>query len=134
MPRLVLPLLTSLSLALAACAPAKDNTVAEGAVSERVPSELYPVDPAPQPPPESAVATPPPMMEDDMDRSCNADAARGMIGKTATADVVEQARVAADAEVARTLKPDQMVTMEYHPSRLNIDVDDDNVITNVRCG
>jgi hypothetical protein len=69
-----------------------------------------------------------------MDRSCNADAARGMIGKTATADVVEQARVAADAEVARTLKPDQMVTMEYHPSRLNIDVDDDNVITNVRCG
>ncbi len=50
------------------------------------------------------------------------------------ADVVEKARMAAGAEIARTLKPGQMVTMEYHASRLNIDVDANNVITNVRCG
>ncbi|MGI8561135.1 MAG: I78 family peptidase inhibitor [Luteimonas sp.] len=132
MPRLIIPLL--LSLSLAACAPGNDKTVSEGAISKGVPSELYPVDPAQQPPAESAVASSPPMMEENMDRSCNADAARGMIGKTATADVVEQARIAAEAQIARTLKPGQMVTMEYHPSRLNIDVDDANRITNVRCG
>ena len=65
---------------------------------------------------------------------CDADAARGVVGEIATADVVERARRAAGAQVARTLKPGQMVTMEYHPSRLNIDVDAGNRITNVRCG
>jgi hypothetical protein len=65
---------------------------------------------------------------------CDADAARGVVGEIATADVVERARRAAGAQVARTLKPGQMVTMEYHASRLNIDVDAGNRITNVRCG
>ncbi|GAA4857274.1 I78 family peptidase inhibitor [Luteimonas vadosa] len=75
-----------------------------------------------------------PPTEDPPMTSCNADAARVVIGRTASEDVVEQARRAAGARVARTLKPGQVVTMEYHPSRLNIDVDDDNVVVNVRCG
>lgn len=65
---------------------------------------------------------------------CNADAARSVVGQVATGEVVEQARSAAGAETARTLKPGQMVTMEFNPSRLNIDVDAGNTITNVRCG
>lgn len=122
MPRLALPLLfAALSLSLAACAP-NDRAAADGSTSERVPSGLYPTTPAPPPP-----------VEHDMD-SCNADAARGVIGKTATAEVVEQARKAAGADIARTLKPGQIVTMEYRAGRLNIDVDERNVITNVRCG
>ncbi len=68
------------------------------------------------------------------DQKCDAAAARGAIGKTATADVVERARMNAGAEQVRTLKPGQIVTMEYHFSRLNLDVDGNNVITNVRCG
>ena len=48
--------------------------------------------------------------------------------------VVEQARLASGAQVARVLKPGQMVTMEYREGRLNIDVDANNVITNLRCG
>ena len=32
------------------------------------------------------------------------------------------------------IKPGMMVTMEYRAGRLNIDVDEANVITNVRCG
>lgn len=48
--------------------------------------------------------------------------------------MVERARVAAGARTARVLKPGQMVTMEYLPGRLNIDVDERNVITNLRCG
>lgn len=67
--------------------------------------------------------------------SCNADAARpNAIGKVASADVVERARVDAGARMARVLKPGQMVTMEYAEGRLNIDVDAGNVIINLRCG
>jgi len=67
--------------------------------------------------------------------SCNADSAKpAAIGKTATAAVVERARVDAGARTARVLKPGQMVTMEYLEGRLNIDVDAGNVISRVRCG
>ena len=67
--------------------------------------------------------------------SCNADAAKpGAVGKTATAAVVERARIDAGARSVRVLKPGQMVTMEYIEGRLNIDVDAANVVTNVRCG
>lgn len=122
-------LAASLTVGLVACAP-RAGTAPAGPVSREVPQELYPVDPAP---PVSATA--PPNRENRMDDStCNSDAARGAIGKTATTAVVEEARRAAGARIARTLKPDQMVTMEYHPSRLNIDVDERNVVTNVRCG
>ena len=65
---------------------------------------------------------------------CNAEAARGHVGKFATAATVEAARKDAGASIARTLKPDQMVTMEYMEGRLNVDVDARNVITRVRCG
>ncbi|RNF83650.1 hypothetical protein EER27_09700 [Lysobacter psychrotolerans] len=67
--------------------------------------------------------------------SCNADAARaGALGKVASADVVQRAGDAAGARNVRVLKPGQMVTMEYLEGRLNIDVDDNNVVTNLRCG
>lgn len=66
---------------------------------------------------------------------CNADVAKPhAIGKVATAEVVDRARRDAGAQVARVLKPGQMVTMEYREGRLNIDVDEANVITNLRCG
>lgn len=86
----------------------------------------------------TACTTSPPSMSDPMpsqSASCNADAAKpGAIGKVATAEVVEQARLDAGARTARVLKPGQMVTMEYAEGRLNIDVDARNVIINLRCG
>lgn len=66
--------------------------------------------------------------------SCNAGAAQSFVGKQADAQTVEQARIAAGAEVARVLKPGQVVTMEYRFGRLNIDVDANTKITGVRCG
>jgi hypothetical protein len=65
---------------------------------------------------------------------CNADQARALVGKRASDEVVEQARVAAGAELVRVLKPGQMVTMEFREGRLNLLVDGGNVITDVRCG
>jgi hypothetical protein len=82
----------------------------------------------------TASQSPPPASAPPATPGCDADAVQGLVGHVASADVVEKARVAAGAQIARTLKPGQMVTMEYHASRLNIDVDANNVITNVRCG
>jgi len=77
-----------------------------------------------------ANATPPA----DMAQACNAEVAQGAVGKAATPAVVEQARRDAGAAIARVLKPGQVVTMEYRADRLNVDVDEGNVVTGVRCG
>lgn len=65
---------------------------------------------------------------------CDHEPARTLIGQTATQANVERARQLAGARIARVLKPGQMVTMEYLEGRLNINVDEKNVITDVRCG
>ncbi len=90
----------------------------------------------------AAIALEPPMTAPPMSdplpaqqMSCDAELAKpAALGQRATAEVVEQARKDAGAQIARVLKPDQMVTMEFIEGRLNIDVNDNNVITNVRCG
>ncbi|RDZ26651.1 I78 family peptidase inhibitor [Lysobacter silvisoli] len=80
-------------------------------------------------PPQMAGPLPPEQM------TCNAEAAKSAaLGKQATAEVVEKARSDAGASAARVLKPGQMVTMEFMEGRLNVDVDDKNVIVDLRCG
>lgn len=71
---------------------------------------------------------------DDLANGCNADAASSALGQEASADVVEQARQDAGAQLVRTIAPDQVITMEYHNSRLNLKVDEANVVTSVTCG
>lgn len=96
----------------------------------------------PAAPPAAGAAPPvtaeaPPMNDTDptLSETCDAETAKpNAIGKVATAEVVERARIEAGAEIARVLKPGMMVTMEYRAGRLNIDVDGNNVITNLRCG
>ena len=65
---------------------------------------------------------------------CHADAAQSLLGQPATPDTVERARRRGGAQVARVLKPDQMVTMEFREGRLNVYVDAANVITRIACG
>lgn len=65
---------------------------------------------------------------------CTADAANAYLGQPASADVVEQARLAAHADIARVLHPGDVVTMEYRAGRLNVDVDERGVIVRLRCG
>ncbi|MDQ3038730.1 MAG: I78 family peptidase inhibitor [Pseudomonadota bacterium] len=66
--------------------------------------------------------------------SCNAEGAQVYVGKVATPAVIDAARRAAGAEQARTLKPGQMVTMEFIEGRLNVHVDAANVILRAVCG
>ncbi len=67
-------------------------------------------------------------------RSCQAEPAQAVIGQSATASVVEQARQRAGAQSARVLRPGQVVTLEFDASRLNLDVDASGGVVRVRCG
>lgn len=65
---------------------------------------------------------------------CNADAAQRHVGHPATAEMVEAARKDAGAERVRTLKPNQVVTMEYLAGRLNLYLDANGNIERIACG
>ena len=65
---------------------------------------------------------------------CSAQGAQFAVGKPASASVVEQARKRSGAQMARLLRPDQVVTMEFSAQRLNLDVNATGVITRARCG
>lgn len=123
-------LLSPLLVALAACTAPRDPD-AVGTPADADPTA--PAEPAPATPAPPAGTTPPPAEPPAM-ATCDADAASGFIGQAATAGVVEQARVAAGAAVARTLSPGEVVTMEFRGDRLNLMVDEANVVTGVRCG
>jgi peptidase inhibitor I78 family protein len=126
MPRHLLVLTLPLLLAVGACTTAEPDTAAAGPdTTASAPDAAA----SPTPPTTGTPGTAPPPQP-----GCNAEAARNVVGQLASTQMVEQARSAAGAQTARTLKPGQMVTMEYNASRLNIDVDAGNTITNVRCG
>ena len=46
----------------------------------------------------------------------------------------EQARKASGSQIARILKPHDVVTLEYRSERLNLNVDERGVVTRVNCG
>ena len=66
--------------------------------------------------------------------ACNAQGAQFAVGKAAGASVVEDARQRSGSYMARVLRPNQAVTMEFNAQRLNLDVDSAGVVTRVRCG
>ena len=65
---------------------------------------------------------------------CDAAAAQFTIGKKASPQLLEQARTRAGAQNARFLKPDDMITLEYRSDRLNLNTDNNLLITRVNCG
>jgi hypothetical protein len=84
-----------------------------------------------------ACARTPPRHSDPMPPSrmtCNADAAQWAIGRQATPDVVERVRVDSHSRVVRMLRPGQMVTMEFSADRVDIRVDDHDLVLAVTCG
>lgn len=65
---------------------------------------------------------------------CDAEAAMWMLGRPRDDVLLERARIDAGAQVARYIRHDEMVTMEFHPSRLNVDLDASGRVRAVRCG
>ncbi|MGH8027658.1 MAG: I78 family peptidase inhibitor [Pseudoxanthomonas sp.] len=119
MSRLLLPAAALLTLCLAACTPKPDEQEQALAQSEERAEEA--AQPAPPTPPAAATA-------------CDDSQAQWAIGKKVTDAEVEQARKDSGAETARTLKPNQMVTMEFNANRLNLDLDEAGTVTAIRCG
>lgn len=65
---------------------------------------------------------------------CNAKAADFAIGQKASSELLEQARIKAGAQEARILLPSDIMTLEYRSDRLNLNADENAIITRVNCG
>ena len=65
---------------------------------------------------------------------CDASKATWAIGQAATAEVVERIRVETGSQVARVLRPGQVVTLEYSAARVNVNVNERDAIIGVTCG
>ena len=68
------------------------------------------------------------------DGRCDAESVQNLVDQRLTTELAEKARVKSGAEYLRVTHPNQAVTMDYNPQRLNIDIDDDDSIIRVSCG
>jgi Peptidase inhibitor I78 family len=66
--------------------------------------------------------------------ACDAEASQRFVGEIYTPELGEQARVAAGAEVARALRPGEVVTMEFRADRLSLTLDESGRIVRASCG
>ena len=65
---------------------------------------------------------------------CNSAAVSNLIGQQASPELLDQARRDSGAEVARLLRPGDIVTLEYNAQRLNLTTDEDGRIQRIGCG
>jgi len=65
---------------------------------------------------------------------CDAAPAQFAVGQAVSGGLVEDARRAAGAPMARVLRPGQVVTMEFNDARLNLNIDASGVVVSVKCG
>lgn len=79
----------------------------------------------------SPIGTPPGAQQPS---GCNASEAQWAIGESASDDLLDRARLAAGAETARFLRPNQPITTEYLGSRLNLSLDGDDIVRSLNCG
>jgi hypothetical protein len=82
----------------------------------------------------TAPVVPGPLPPGPAPAACNAAAASWAMGEEARAGVLERATLDSGARTARVVEPGEVVTMEFSPDRLTIEVDGRNRIINLRCG
>lgn len=68
------------------------------------------------------------------DGRCEASGADFAVGKPGTPDLLEQARKASGSQMARILKPHDVITLEYRSERVNLNVDEQGKVIRVNCG
>lgn len=119
MSRSTLPCSVLMTLVLAACAPTPDEQ--QQAVDQAEQRAIADAQPAAEP---AAVDA----------GGCDPVQAQWLVGKVPTEAEMEQARTDTGAKISRTLKPGEVVTMEFNASRLNVDVDEAGIAVSVRCG
>lgn len=65
---------------------------------------------------------------------CDAAAVKPLVGRKATRDLLEQARLRAGARILRVVGHDDIVTQEFDASRLTVLLDEAGAIAEIRCG
>ena len=66
--------------------------------------------------------------------SCDASKAQFSVGHDPGLAMQDQARERSGARIVRTIRPGQLITMEYSDARLNLELDASGKIARVRCG
>jgi len=61
--------------------------------------------------------------------TCGLTGFQGLVGQPASA-----VNTIPSSQPVRIVAPGSIVTTEYNPQRVNVDVNESNIITNVRCG
>ncbi|MFW7341662.1 I78 family peptidase inhibitor [Pollutimonas sp. H1-120] len=67
-------------------------------------------------------------------QACNADMAESAVGKKISSALVEDYRKQSGSKTARALRPNDVMTLEYNPQRLNLRTDDKDIVISVNCG
>lgn len=75
---------------------------------------------------------PPPAIDETAE--CDAAPAQSLIGQAASAELGADAIKRTGARTLRWIQPGTMVTMDFRPDRLNINLDEKNVVTRLTCG
>lgn len=84
-----------------------------------------------QRPPQVPEAPPPPVFAPG---ECDGQAAQFAVGQAYNDPLGEQARLRSRAERLRTVRPGQVITMEFDARRLTIEIDDEGRVARARCG
>ena len=65
---------------------------------------------------------------------CNAGAAQALVGASASQQLGADAMQRSGAREFRWIPPNSAVTMDYRPTRLNVEYDEAGTVTAIRCG
>jgi hypothetical protein len=66
--------------------------------------------------------------------TCNADRVQALVGREAAPGLVERAKQRSGARTVRVIRPGQAVTMDFRSDRLNLELDNTNMVKAARCG
>ncbi|ALM53934.1 I78 family peptidase inhibitor [Halomonas huangheensis] len=83
---------------------------------------------------EKAPAPLPPAMTDDRQDMCDVDAVQNLIGQGYQQGLDAQLLSDSGAATLRVLRPNTAATMDLRMDRLNVKLDDNDVIIDVTCG
>jgi hypothetical protein len=93
------------------------------------------IDRATAPSPISRGPLPPPQQPlPPTSATCDASQAQFAVGERASDELLERGRTAAGAAPARYIRPNQPITTEFLGSRLNLNLNDKDVVVSVSCG
>ncbi len=67
-------------------------------------------------------------------RRCDAGRAQALVGRPATSELAVEAQRLTGAGTVRWIRPGDMVTMDYREDRLNIELDAQSRVKQLRCG